>query len=517
MKDLTINASPAHTLSQSYTLVCHKTGTRSILHDCSHKQAARHVAKLNKHGDYYSLDDSVWGYGPVPSGYHSPSETEGGYGYIECTLVPEQNYKGFVKKFEKLQSKAERLGLDVPTFKERGTAEHTESRCDDGIRSQKVRRYHVITVTPAKVAFDGWSFVAAIQHLTLDDGQRANVLAVAPAHQGRSLDPKYRNAHPVCEHCNTARKRNDTYIIEHEDQGLKQVGRTCLRDYVGDADGTSILAYARFLAEFKRTVDEDSGWGSGSAYSAYTCADVVPLLVHIIRTTGWISGGQAYDSYSGMVSTKLVLTSLLANLGSSAANVKQDAQAVVDAITDADRDHGAAALAWIRDQDTDAIADNDYLWNLYVVCNSATIPDKGWGLFASLIAAYDRHLGDAIKAQRVVKQQAESTYLGSPGDKIGRKLTAADKRKGSTAHPEITVTLERTYDAETQWGYTTLVSLLDADGHVFTWWASGGACDADAGRLKVGATYTLVATIKGHKEYNGIKQTLINRAILTVA
>jgi len=117
----------------------------------------------------------------------------------------------------------------------------------------------------------------------------------------------------------------------------------------------------------------------------------------------------------------------------------------------------------------------------------------------------------------VVKQQDESTYLGNPGDKIGRKLSAADKRKGSTAHPALTVTLERTYDTETQWGYTTLVSLLDADGHVFTWWASGGAYDSNDGRLKVGATYTLVATIKGHKEYNGIKQTLLNRAVLTVA
>lgn len=500
MKDLTINANPGSILKKGFGLIDHKTGARTRLPGASRAIAAERLRDLNGSTEHYSLFDAVWLDGDR-----------------ECTLVPEQNYKGFVKKFEKLQRKAERLGLDAPTFKERGTAEHTESRSDDGIRSQRVRRYHVVTVTPAKVAFDGWSFVAAIQHLTLDDGQRANILAVAPAHQGRSLPlPQYRNAQPVCEHCNTARKRNDTYVIEHEDRGFKQVGRTCLRDYVGDADGTSILAYARFLAEFKRTVDEDSGWDSGSAYSAYTCADVVPLLAHIIRTTGWISGKQAYDSYD-VVSTRHVLTGTLANLGSSAANVKQDAQDVVDAITDDDRDLGAAALAWIRDHNPDDITDNDYIWNLYVVCNSATIPDKGWGLFASLIPAYERYWEGLLKANRVVQQQAESTYLGSPGDKIGRKLSAADKRKGCTAHPALTVTLERTYDTETQWGFTTLVSLLDADGHVFTWWASGGAYDSNDGRLKVGATYTLVATIKGHKEYNGIKQTLINRAVLTVA
>ena len=66
-------------------------------------------------------------------------------------------------------------------------------------------------------------------------------------------------------------------------------------------------------------------------------------------------------------------------------------------------------------------------------------------------------------------------------------------------------------------GTSELVSMTDEDGNVFKWFANGHALSDDGERVTEGETYTLVATIKGHGEYAGVKATNVNRCVLSRA
>jgi hypothetical protein len=48
--------------------------------------------------------------------------------------------------------------------------------------------------------------------------------------------------------------------------------------------------------------------------------------------------------------------------------------------------------------------------------------------------------------------------------------------------------------------------MKDAEGRVIIWWASG-----EAEWVKEGETYEITGTIKEHGEYNGRKQTVLQR------
>ena len=110
-----------------------------------------------------------------------------------------------------------------------------------------------------------------------------------------------------------------------------------------------------------------------------------------------------------------------------------------------------------------------------------------------------------------------SAAIGKAGDKIGRKLSTADKRKGAEAHAALTVTVKDTRLFDGEYGTSELVSMTDTEGNVLKWFASGRANSDDGKQVTVGSTYTLVATIKGHGEYRGVTETKVNRCVLTPA
>ena len=69
---------------------------------------------------------------------------------------------------------------------------------------------------------------------------------------------------------------------------------------------------------------------------------------------------------------------------------------------------------------------------------------------------------------------------------------------------EFTLKVQFSINFANDWGGTTMTNLKDKDGNVFVYWGS-----AFVGSK--GDEVKLIATIKEHKLYRGVKQTLINR------
>jgi hypothetical protein len=75
--------------------------------------------------------------------------------------------------------------------------------------------------------------------------------------------------------------------------------------------------------------------------------------------------------------------------------------------------------------------------------------------------------------------------------KVGEKLT-------------VRVTISKVSDFTGGFGPTRCHTMVDADGHVFTWFASEA-------RYEVGQVVTLVGKVKKHDAYKGVSQTVLTR------
>jgi hypothetical protein len=147
-------------------------------------------------------------------------------------------------------------------------------------------------------------------------------------------------------------------------------------------------------------------------------------------------------------------------------------------VTDADTVEAEAAIEWGKALE----GVTDYEYNLSVVCRAEYIEFKHVGILASLISAYQRHMG-----QQRERAADTSTFQGE----VGKRAV-------------YTLKVEHTQDFESNYGLRVMNRMRDEHGNLFVWWSSGE-------RLEVGNTYTGKATVKAHEEYKGRKQTTLTR------
>jgi hypothetical protein len=73
---------------------------------------------------------------------------------------------------------------------------------------------------------------------------------------------------------------------------------------------------------------------------------------------------------------------------------------------------------------------------------------------------------------------------------------------------DLTVRIRSIRQIDSQWGVTTLYTLITADGHLVKYFASR----AQLGHTADDTEYRIKATIKGHDEFENVKYTVITRA-----
>lgn len=93
----------------------------------------------------------------------------------------------------------------------------------------------------------------------------------------------------------------------------------------------------------------------------------------------------------------------------------------------------------------------------------------------------------AAAQEEYERGKIHSEFVGEIGEKVS-----------------IEVTVERVAGYETQWGWTSVFTMVDADGNFFVWKTSSGDMDE-------GSHVQVSGKIKEHSEYRGIKQTVLTR------
>ncbi len=404
-------------------------------------------------------------------------------------------------RFAKLVKKATKLGLTPPEMVE--ASRYTKLRGEKNslglyskwehssphlVARNSIERI-LLHITGSAPNIEGWNFVAVIMH----HGEISIVKTV----DGEVELPqdRFRDPGPYCEHCNTKRRRNDTYVLE-KDGEFVQVGRSCLKDF----GGHNLEKVGRFYHSVVNFSEEaEDGYGGGKYVSFPSTAEYLAYVAYSIDTSGWLSKTNARErdaqSTSGDAWTIRSICEGF-NLGGQTEDTKRIRAEVLEQWPKL-MERANDAVAWGIAQETPEAF--GYLLNLSRSLQVGYVDDKLAGLAASVFVAKsnaeEREIRRNKGNQKWAEQVAASDYVGEK--KLRLRAIKAEFMKSQ--------------DFDGLYGFKRLHTFETSEGNVLIWWASSVPTDADCDQLKKGVVYTFDGTVKEHKEYKGLKQTSLSR------
>lgn len=401
--------------------------------------------------------------------------------------VPEVNFSEFQTRIEKLRRRAEKLGVEPVSFETvgdffvSGEKRKVNDFTGEVTVTKTLTKYFEVRVSGAAPKLAGWTFVATIQH-----EEAGNVLRTVQTWKG-TLPEEYRTAlSENCDHCRTRRVRRDTYVLLSDAGEFKQVGRTCLRDFLGHVSPEHVAEWAEILSDLGAYLTGGFSGLGGVIYANLT--EVLSYAAVIGRLHGFYSKASAARLSTDERSVTPTSTLVANCFFPMTPKVGDEAMEEIEAnITDADRTFAAEAREWAAGIETPA---SDYEWNIRTIARSEAIQYRSFGLAVSIVIVHKRNLEKAANEAAERKARKASEHFGI----VGRRENFG-----------LSVISTRTY--ESQYGTGTLVMFRDIDGNFAKWFASGNVT-SDFGD---GKAFVVKATVKGHEEYNGRKETVLTR------
>ena len=400
--------------------------------------------------------------------------------------VPAGSLTYLDQKLAGLNKKAEKLGCKPVTYKVLRT--WTE-KCEELRTVQGVEKMVVVTYVYADIEVFGeaprvgdYSLLAIIE----PGSEAGNLIRQVPSAEVkagtlvpyRAVDPTY------CGHCKLSRQRKETFLAHHNETGeIVQVGRTCLREFLGTDTPEKAVAQAMAMfapLELFRGVSETEP-GSGSWSRALDMEDYLVGVYACIRKDGYLSGSKAYNT--GRSSTAENAWDLCSpprrpsNEWLRWADERRPQEG--------DRELVQAIIAEAR-----ATLDaknghlNDFEHNLLVHIQRGWITTKGRG-FAAYIIPF-------VQKLRERKLDSATKYSGEFFSEVGKRDDV-----------QVEVTGKKSLD------FSTLYTLRTLDGsHKLKWFCSSTL------DMQIGDRHWIKGTVKAHQDHETYgRSTLINRVV----
>lgn len=351
---------------------------------------------------------------------------------------------------------------------------------------------HCVEITGTAPRINGWKLAARIEF----NATIGNVVRIAPGTDDDGSFEQYRTVGPVCEHCNSARRRNDVFVLEHEDGYRKIVGRNCLADFLR-CDGAD--KFAR-LAEYADVVRDWASRAECGDYEGMGCGGLrvrtmsleryLPVVAMLMRRIGWVSRTAAKERDDCSSTADLAWTYFF-NSHPTTKRWIENNELFADS---KDAELAVRAIEWARTVDDTG---NEYKNTIKRIAESGLVDFKGLdGYAASIIIAYKKACEFEAERTEKAKNAKTKVWFGSEGN----------RERG------VSVICKGLHTFDGYYGTTTIVrfehSVSDTETAVLVWFASG---DKER-NWEEGEEYTIDATIKGHDDDDKYgKQTKINR------
>lgn len=376
-------------------------------------------------------------------------------------------YHATVEKFEKINARASKRGLagriEIVKHGEEQTSVCDHEGACEAWTPHHYETHYIVSVEGTAPKYNGWTFVARVDSVG-DTFTLATVPGLDVSRDGIVAGK--------CDHCGQDRNRKTSYVVRNEAGETKQVGTSCIKDFIGWAGHISWL-------EGNNTSIAEGGF---HVTPEYETLDILAVAHFIIKENGF------KPSSFGPQSTRDHVATIISPNWRAAKEV-EEARRVRTAMTDADRDAAQKVLDYILSDDFNG--SSTYVENLKVVAAQRFITGRHFGLIASAPSAYARFLGEQKKAE--VKKDSE--WIGQEGDK------------------KVTTT-----------GLVTKVvncgsySYSGPDSYLYVWLTDNGeivktfSTSSTFADVEEGDTITVTGTIKKHEEYKGEKVTVMTRS-----
>lgn len=356
-------------------------------------------------------------------------------------------------RLEKINRRAEKLGVRPLSL---SVVEHPLT---DEI-SGRVTITADVAVTGEVPALPGWELLAVVS--TLEGGV---IVRTLPGVEGDFSS--FRADAATCDHCETVRRRTDTFLVRHVSGGIKRVGRDCLKDFTGH-DPAGVL----FFAELADSLfDEDFGFGGGGDEAF----DLRVFLAHaaaVINDFGFVSNAKVRDNPSLRSSSDAAVDRLT--------NPRQSRP-----LTDRDAKLAEETLEYLkRLSERPEAGLSDFDRNLVAVFKTGYVQRRTFGLAAAAVNSLQHEKAKAAELAGI-----KDEHFGT----VGKRET-------------FTLALKAVRHYESLYGPGVVLKFADPEGREAVWF-TGHGLDFD-----VGKTYTVKATVKSHGDRNGRKQTILSRA-----
>lgn len=379
--------------------------------------------------------------------------------------------KDAVKDLEKLVRKAQRYGNPDIQFHVGAPRQETYKVTNwDGSTSVHRRQVRDIHVHGEAPRIGDHEFIARVE--PTDAG---NVLQIVPGVD--DVDQRFRTSGVVCEHCRTQRDRKDLYIVrERSTRAQLQVGRTCLRDYLGTDFPSKIAHRFGFWKEFDTRFR--SGPGQRQEW-AHGTLSLLALSNAAVRLWGWCSKGESqrmWDTRNVQVTPTAAYVALgmrdLSDLDPKVLDQTTDWKKLRGAVCEDDFKFAADVVAWGRA----LTGTSDYESNLRTILSGETVSDRRHvGIAVSAVAGYARHLEQELRRTIARNTLSDEYYPAEVGARVDFIA------KVTHAHPR-----------QSDFGPQVILTLVTKDGIRVKTFATGAA----ALKLKVGDVRATRATIK---------------------
>ena len=330
-----------------------------------------------------------------------------------------------------------------------------------------------VTITGAMPQIEGgWQVLAAIDHEVDDHGAYRNI--VRGYEDG--LVAEWLTAEPNCDHCGANRGRKMTVVVRDAEGAVRQVGTSCMRDFVGHQGVETLMALADYWGTIVPDLDVE-GMGPLAAVgeaAEFAAVPVVALALAATKAFGYRKSGYLADGPDG-VPTRTVVETLLAPKTKGTEGIFEAIAEAVEVLggEEAVAADAAAAIEWVASQD----GDNDYMTNMASIFAKSAVSRGRLGFAVSLASVWNR------EQDRISERKARAEAEGA------RKADATDAPEGRSVVEGIIVAT-KTYESD--FGSTEKMTVLaDAGFKVFVTIPNSiafhqqredGSYDAPAGR-----------------------------------
>lgn len=380
------------------------------------------------------------------------------------TLSPHE-YHATVDKIAAINRRAQRRGFT-------GRLELHATQATEKVNAYpgdaRERVVFVTRLLGSPPAYAGWELLAAIDTLPTTAGGHEVVLRCAPGVSDVDVDRSLLQP-GRCEHCNTVRtNRRHTYLVRRtSDSQLRQVGSTCLKDFLGWA-GTPV-----FLSVDDTQDDLERGLGGG--IDEFTPATVLAYAYAAVEVYGWAPASFEHP-------TKNIVAEALYGHGRLADEIRDELAPHLAA-----GENAAPAIATAL---LEGLTENyGYEANLTSALRAASVGPRELGLLCSAIPAYQRVTG--AKATAAQHAEAPNAWLG----RVDAPLTATG-----------VIATALTVDGYAYGTTQRLLVITTPEGTVKVVTAAGWAYD-----VIQGDEVTVAGTVKAHEVYREHKQTRLVR------